>query len=287
MLTLCSEGLAAILLSLRKKPLIRYDRGSLMATKLAHEARDVVEREKDLFQFRRGDSDPIVLVLDRRADMITPLLLQWTYQAMIHDLFSINNGRVAIPTDTPTSSIENQPIALQEYALCVEQDAFYRDNLDSTFGDLGENVRILVQAFQDRTQQHQTQLDSLPSMKRFIEEYPEYRKMSAYVSKHVALAGEISKRVERLHLMQVSEEEQSIATGETGPQLSLCFIDILRRPEISKMLKLKLALLYALRFHHSATFDFLGFIDILRSCGFSADDISVAQCCLTLHNDCS
>ena len=29
---------------------------------------------------------PLLLVLDRREDPVTPLLTQWTYQAMVHEL---------------------------------------------------------------------------------------------------------------------------------------------------------------------------------------------------------
>jgi len=35
-----------------------------------------------------------ILILDRREDPITPLLNQWTYQAMIHEILEIKNNRV-------------------------------------------------------------------------------------------------------------------------------------------------------------------------------------------------
>ena len=37
-------------------------------------------------------SNPIVLILDRKDDPVTPLLTQWTYQAMIHELIGLNDG---------------------------------------------------------------------------------------------------------------------------------------------------------------------------------------------------
>lgn len=42
--------------------------------------RVMYEAEKPLFDFRRSDSGPLLLVLDRRDDPVTPLLNQWTYQ---------------------------------------------------------------------------------------------------------------------------------------------------------------------------------------------------------------
>lgn len=41
-------------------------------------------------------SNPIVLLLDRKDDPVTPLLTQWTYQAMIHELIGLNDGKVLL-----------------------------------------------------------------------------------------------------------------------------------------------------------------------------------------------
>jgi len=38
------------------------------------------QHESALFDFRRTESSPLLLVIDRRDDPVTPLLNQWTYQ---------------------------------------------------------------------------------------------------------------------------------------------------------------------------------------------------------------
>lgn len=95
-----TEGVLALLLTLKKKPLIRYCRSSLMAKKLASEVRYQMGQEDQLFDFRKPDTPPILLILDRREDPVTPLLTQWTYQAMVHELLGIRNGRVDL-SDVP------------------------------------------------------------------------------------------------------------------------------------------------------------------------------------------
>ncbi len=35
-----------------------------------------------------------MLILDRKDDPVTPLLLQWTYQAMVHELIGLETNRV-------------------------------------------------------------------------------------------------------------------------------------------------------------------------------------------------
>ncbi len=45
---------------------------------------------------RASDEIQLMLGIDRRNDPVTPLLSQWTYQAMVHELCGITNGRVRI-----------------------------------------------------------------------------------------------------------------------------------------------------------------------------------------------
>ena len=59
-------------------------------------------------------------------------------------------------------------------------------------------------------------------MKRFIEEYPEFRKLSGNVSKHVTLVSELSRRIADENLLEVSETEQSLACNDNhGPDLKV------------------------------------------------------------------
>lgn len=53
-----------------------------------------MNQETELFEFRRTDVPPLLLILDRRDDPVTPLLMQWTYQAMVHEVLSLTNNRV-------------------------------------------------------------------------------------------------------------------------------------------------------------------------------------------------
>ena len=104
------QGITAVLLSLKKKPVIRYESMSPMAKKLGVEiqvcpdpvclnhilsvSQHRIQSEASLFDFRLTQVAPLLLILDRRNDPVTPLLSQWTYQAMVHELIGINNGRV-------------------------------------------------------------------------------------------------------------------------------------------------------------------------------------------------
>ena len=204
----CTEGVIALLLSLKKKPLIRYEKNSLMAKKLATEIKYQMTQEEQLFEFRKTDTPPILLLLDRRDDPITPLLTQWTYQAMVHEILGIFNGRVDL-SDVPDVRPE-----LKEVVLSQDQDPFFKKNMYLNFGDLGGNIKDYVAQYQSKTQSTAA-IESIADMKRFVEDYPEFRKLSGNVSKHVTLVGELSRRVSAHGLLDTSELEQSLACNDS------------------------------------------------------------------------
>jgi len=235
-----TQGIIALLLSLKKKPLIRYEKNSLMAKKLATEVRYQLTQEEQLFDFRRTDTPPILLILDRRDDPITPLLTQWTYQAMMHELLGIFNGRVDL------SYIDDIRPELKEIALSQDQDPFFKKNMYQNFGDLGGNIKEYVEQYQARTKSNM-QIDSIADMKRFVQDYPEFRKLSGNVSKHVALVSELSRRIETESLLDVSELEQSLVCSDNHTSDLRILQQLLQSPKIPPSNKLRLVALYALR----------------------------------------
>jgi vacuolar protein sorting-associated protein 45 len=82
------------------------------------------------------------------------------------------------------------------------------------FGDLGGNIKEYVDHYQTKTQSNMN-IESIADMKRFVEEYPEFRRLSGNVSKHVTLVGELSRRVEQDNLLEVSELEQSLSCNDS------------------------------------------------------------------------
>lgn len=112
------QGITSVLLSLKKCPYIRYQNSSDMAKRLAEKIREVLSKESNSFEFRQ-ESNPLLLIVDRRDDPVTPLLNQWTYQAMVHELLTINNNRVNL------SHVKGISKELKEVVLSAEHDDFY------------------------------------------------------------------------------------------------------------------------------------------------------------------
>jgi vacuolar protein sorting-associated protein 45 len=134
------DGITAVLLALKKKPVIRFQNSSHLARQVATQLTEVVS--DSLFDFRQPSSAPVLLLLDRREDPVTPLLSQWTYQAQVHELLGIQHNRV---------NMENAPGITKDLAqvvLSITQDDFFCKHMHSNFGDLGLAVKAMLDEYQ-------------------------------------------------------------------------------------------------------------------------------------------
>ncbi|KAJ3300080.1 vacuolar protein sorting-associated protein 45 [Borealophlyctis nickersoniae] len=266
-----TEGVLAVLLSLKKKPLIRYEKSSILAKKLATEISYQIQQEGPLFDFRRTDTPPILLLMDRRNDPVSPLLNQWTYQAMVHDLLGISNGRVDL------SQMPDVKPEMKEIVLSLDQDSFYKETLYLNLGDLGAKIKEYVDTYQVKHKSSQS-IESIADMKKFVEDYPEFRKLSGNVTKHVTLVGELSRLVAKQKLMEVGELEQSLAVAENHNADVKSLRQMIERTDITADAKIRLVLLYALRYEKSQTNLTQQLVDLLARNGVSEKKVAlVAQ----------
>jgi vacuolar protein sorting-associated protein 45 len=244
------RGLQGILLGLKRQPLagIRYAGQSACAEELAKDIFDAISTD-EIFHFRkrrRNVGGALLLVLDRRDDPVTPLLSQWTYQAMVHELLGLNNHRVIL------KGAPNIAKDLEEVVLSSSQDDFFRANRHKNFGELGENIQKLLQDYQKQTAQHNTSnLNTIEDMQAFMDKFPELRSRSHNVSKHVAIMGELARLVEACSLMDVSQFEQELACADDHTAHWRELMQKLDSPSVKIPDKLRLGLLYALRYETS------------------------------------
>jgi vacuolar protein sorting-associated protein 45 len=84
--------------------------------------------------------------------------LQWTYQAMVHELLGIQTNRVSL-ADVPNIARE-----MQEVVLSTEQDEFYASNRYSNFGEIATSIKQLMEEYQTKAKMH-TKVESITDMK--------------------------------------------------------------------------------------------------------------------------
>jgi vacuolar protein sorting-associated protein 45 len=276
----CVEGIASVLLALKRRPFVRHQRSSESARRLAGDvARLVYEREAGLFDFRRRDEGSThVLILDRFDDAVTPLLSQWTYQAMVHEIFGISSTNRVDLTHVQTLSKD-----LRELVLSAREDRFFAENMYANYGDLGASVKALVDEFQQQTKMNK-KIESIDDMTRFVESYPEFRAKSGNVSKHVALMSELSAVIERRRLMAASQVEQEIVCGTDRAGAFAQVVDALQNPSIMEEERLKLVLLFALRYEGETT-QIADLTEILMRQGVSRRRVGLVRTIVTLAGE--
>ncbi|CAG9463481.1 unnamed protein product [Pedinophyceae sp. YPF-701] len=247
----CIEALAAVLLALKSRPLVRVQASSAHCRRIGEGLWSLMhEKDAELFDFGgRSDTSCHVLVLDRREDPVGPLLMQWTYQAMVHELLGIKDNVVDL---THVPKIHKD---VAQAVLDAHDDGFYAEHRYDSFGDLGGAVKALVDSLQESAPKslRGAGVASVQDMQRVLDTFPEYRVKSTNVSKHVALLSEMSRIVDARSLMAASRLEQELSMGGVSSPSQhateveqLCFTDAGRG--LTDRDRLRLLLLLQLRY---------------------------------------
>lgn len=240
-LTECTKSLTSLLLSLKLKPEIRFDANSKICSKLAREiSSDIEQNEKTLFDFPAMDSTPLLILLDRKNDPLTPLLQPWTYQSMLNEYIGIKRNIVDL------SNIPDIDKDMKTVTVSPKQDAFFHSTMYLNFGELGDQVNQYVTNYKDKTHTN-TQIDTIEDIKGFIEKYPEFRKLSGSVAKHMAIVGELDRQLQLRDIWRLSEVEQNLAVHKDNQDDYQAMLGLLRDSNLRNEYKLKLACIYSLK----------------------------------------
>lgn len=102
------------------------------------------------------------------------------------------------------------------------------------------------------------------------------------MSKHVAVVGELSRLVGRDKLLEVSEAEQTIVgSGNIHANDLKTVHAIIQDPAILPVNKLRLAMLYALRYQRNSSNVIPAVVDLLTKNGVSENEAKVCRICPT------
>lgn len=257
------EGLCAALLALKRRPAVRYAGRSEAARRVATGVARAIEGDPVLYDFRSRDgAAPLLLVLDRRDDPVTPLLSQWTYQAMLHEIIGLENNTL----DLATIGARGPKELGAQLVVAASQDPFFKANMFENYGDLGANVKTLVDEFQSKTKSNQN-ISSIEEMQRFVDNYPEFRKLSGNVSKHVTLLSELSRVIDERQLMSVSQQEQELACTDGMSAAYEGVLSLLSNHALREQEKLRLVMLFGLRYERSGGRNLQTLLDRLEETG--------------------
>lgn len=262
LLTRICSGVASLMFNACNTPFIgiRFPAGSDVCRCIATQLQDYIAQHEPALAgscpvfntMRSGSGGCLVLLFDRRDDPVTPLLNQWTYQAMTHELIGIERNTVTLKSPATTSTQSEHP-GVSSLVLSPYSDPFFAAHRTATFGVLGPAVGAYVKEFQakSKTTVAGGASGDIADMKTFLENYPEFRRLSGNVSQHVQLVHELSQLVEARQLLTSGVLEQEIACMSKKQEhftAILRYIEQCMQQAVPKYEVLRLSLLFALRY---------------------------------------
>lgn len=262
------QQMMAVLLSLRQKPTIRFQSGSDLAGLFARELyHEIYDKEAQLFDFgnaappSNSSGETLLLVLDRKDDPITPLLLQWTYQAMVHDLVGTGLKHNVVDlgqgwldrnpdkdeSDEKDSRSRAQKQQQRRTVVLSPSEDFYAKNMFNNYGALAGNTQRMLDEYKAKVAENKNRT-SLEEMTKVVENMSEFKKIANNALKHASVVGEITRAMGDRHLMDISKLEQSIACSSDHAVHVEAVKEKIKDQNIQAEDKLRLALLYTLRY---------------------------------------
>lgn len=190
-----------------------------------------------------------ILILDRSFDPLSPLMHEYTYQAMVNDLLEVADGVISYKTTTNKGTEE------EKQAILNESDEFW---LELRHQHIAKVIEVIKERMNDIIQNNSgaqlakkngAQMD-ITSMAAAVKKLPEYTQTMTKLGQHVAIAQQCMDAFTRQGLMNLSQIEQTISTGfdedgkeVKGQKLFQLVSDSLRSP-ISRDQKIRLLAVY-------------------------------------------
>lgn len=204
-------------------PKIRYYRpqgaiheASVLCTHLAK----FVQGELDLYAhhektFRPSTTRPqaTLLITDRSMDIMAPLVHEFSYQAMAHDLLPIKDAdkvtfRTTINQGTPQAEEKDVEIGEKDKVWVDNRHRHMKDTIDKLMGDF--------QKFLDQNP-HFTNEDADPTNLNAIRDMlaglPQFQEMKESYSLHLTMAQECMNIFQHNKLPDIASAEQTLSTG--------------------------------------------------------------------------
>ncbi|OJJ50823.1 hypothetical protein ASPZODRAFT_106723 [Penicilliopsis zonata CBS 506.65] len=217
-----AQKVVSLCASLGEYPIIRYYRPRVptheASVLCSHLARFVQEEMDRFAQFQRDFPPPsnrprgVLFVVDRSMDLFSPLLHEFTYQAMVHDLLPINDGdKITYKT------VVNQggPNEEEKELEIGDHDKVWVDyrhmHMKDVLGKLGEDfAKFRAANAQFADDDKQVDVDRIQGMLAGLADFQEGKNIYTL---HLNMAQECMNYFQDRKLLEVSLVEQCLATG--------------------------------------------------------------------------
>ena len=153
----------------------------------------------------------VLYVVDRSMDLVAPVVHEFTYQAMCHDLLPVREG------DKVTYRMKSSDDQEERDVEISEKDRIWTSNRHKHMKDTIEKLMGEFQRFIDEnphfTNQASDTTTSISAIKDMMAGLPEFQEMKEAYSLHLTMAQESMNQFQARRLPDLASIEQILATG--------------------------------------------------------------------------
>ncbi|XP_015950851.1 protein transport Sec1a-like [Arachis duranensis] len=247
--------LATVFASMKEFPYVRYrsvkatddytptDR-DLVPTKLADAVWDLITKYKTTIpNFPQSETCDLIIV-DRSIDQIAPVIHEWTYDAMCHDLLTLDGNKYV--QEIPSKS--GGPPETKEFIL-DENDSVWAELRNTHIADASERLHDKFTNFVQKNkaaQLHGRDGNELSTrdLQKMVQALPQYTEQMEKISLHVEIAGKINTIIRENELRDLGQLEQDLVFGDAGAKEVINYL--LKKQDLSPEYKLRLLMIYAI-----------------------------------------
>ncbi|KAG9254275.1 Sec1-like protein [Emericellopsis atlantica] len=218
-----AQRIAGICITLGEYPKVRYYKPrepTWEAAVLCSHLANFVQQELDMYaQWNKNFPPPstrpqgTLLITDRAMDIISPLVHEFTYQAMAHDLLSIKEGEkvtyhTTINQGTPEAEEKDMELSDKDKIWVENRHRHMKDTIDKLMGDFRrflEDNPHFANENADTT--------NLNAIRDMLAGLPQFQEMKEAYSLHLTMAQECMNIFQHQKLPDVASSEQTMATG--------------------------------------------------------------------------
>lgn len=154
-----------------------------------------------------------LVITDRSMDLMAPLIHEFTYQAMAHDLLPIKEGdkvtfHTTINQGTPEEQDKDMELGEKDKIWLDNRHRHMKDTIDKLMGDF--------QKFLDQNPHftdENADTTNLNSIRDMLAGLPEFQEMKEAYSLHLTMAQECMNLFQHHKLPDIASVEQTMSTG--------------------------------------------------------------------------
>ncbi|KAL3818169.1 hypothetical protein ACJIZ3_004074 [Penstemon smallii] len=254
-LNVMATRIATVFASLREFPSVRYRAAKsldpttmttfrdLIPTKLAAAVWNCLMKYKsNLPNFPQSETCEL-LILDRSIDQIAPIIHEWTYDAMCHDLLNMEGNKYVHEVQNKTGGQPEKKDVLLE-----DHDPIWLELRHAHIADASVRLHEKMTNFVSKNRAAQIGSRdggelSTRDLQKMVQALPQYSEQIEKLSLHVDIAGKINKIIRESGLKEVGELEQNLVFGDAGTKELINFLRV--KEDVSRENKLRLLMIYA------------------------------------------